>query len=102
MVKVLRNSDVKRIIAFIPPGHKHVRLYVEFDNEKYVLQEATIDAILRAYINIITHPTRKATELVVTHIKEKKQGYADYQHLETSRSEEEIISEINEILKGII
>ena len=97
MVKILRNSDVKRIIAFIPKGHKHVRLYIELENEKFIFQEATIDAILRAYINVITHPTKKAVELVVTNVKEKKEGYADYQHLETSRNEEEIILEMEKI-----
>jgi len=98
MVKIVKNSDVKRIIAYIPPKHKHVRLYIEFNNEKLVFQEATINAILRAYINVAFHPTRKVVELKLKKLTTRKPGYAEYQNIETDRTDEEILSELSKLL----
>ncbi len=98
-VKILRNRDVKRIVAFIPKGHKHVRMLIELENESFIIQEATIDAILRAYVNVITHPQRLATELKVEKLEVKKEGYAEHQHIESQRSEEEILKEMEELMK---
>lgn len=98
MVKIVKNSDVKRIIAYIPPKHKHIRIYIEFNDEHIIFQEATINAILRAYVNVAFHPFKKAIELRLKRIANRKPGYAEYQNIETDRSEEEIISELNNLL----
>lgn len=97
-VKVLRNADVKRIVMFIPPSHEHVRMYIETDELRLILQEATIAAIVRAYINIITHPRRKAIELLTTKIEERKRGYAEHQLLESDKDESQIIKDMEKIL----
>jgi hypothetical protein len=97
-IHIFRNSDVKRIIAFIPKGHRHIRLYIETGDKAYVFQEATIDAIIRAYINVVTHPTNKAVELVLHKIDNRKKGYAEYQHLESRRGDEQIINEMMEVV----
>lgn len=97
-VKIYRNEDVKRVVAFIPRGHKHVRVAIETDDGTFVLQEATVDAIVRAYVNVVTHPTRRASELALVELEERKEGYARHQHLETGRAEDEILNELEKLL----
>jgi len=99
-LKIYRNEDVRRIIAFIPPGHRHIRILIEFNDQRIVLQEATIAAIVRAYIDIATHPSRKAVEMISRKMdtNERKPSYAEHQLVETNRSEEDILKEVAEIL----
>jgi len=99
-VKIYKNQDVKRIIAFIPPSHRHVRLYIEFTDQKIVIQQATIDAIIRAYISVALHPQRKAIELIRRRLSrnERKEGFAEYQLVETLKKEEGIMCELDKLL----
>lgn len=94
-IRVYRNSDVMRVIGIIPEGHSHIRLIIEFNDQVIVLQEATVASIVRAYINIKTHPSRKAVELVCSRLNRdfKKVGYAEYQLIESSKAEGEILRE---------
>lgn len=94
-IKIYRNNDVMKIIGLIPPNHKHLRLAIFLKDQTIVLHEATVAAIVRAYINITTHPIRKAVEYVRTIVNKniKKSGYADDQFIETNKTEEEIIHE---------
>jgi len=92
---------VKRIIAFIPPEHLHLRLILELEDQIIVLHEATVAAITRAYIDITTHPLRKAVELERRFLGKdsgKKPFYARSQLLETNRLEKEIVDEALRIL----
>lgn len=99
-VKVYRNEDVKRIVAFIPPGHRHLRLLIELEDQVIVLQEASVAAIVRAYIDVVTHPSRKAVEMISKRMSgnERKPGYAEFQLVETDRSEDEVLREVSESL----
>lgn len=99
-VKTYRNEDVQRIIAFIPPGHQHIRLAIEFKDQIVILHEATVAAIVRAYIDIVSHPTRKAVELIQSFISERKPGYAKNQLIETGKSESEIIEYITKLIEN--
>ncbi len=99
-IKIYRNEDVQKIVAFIPPGHQHIRLAIEFRDQIVVLHEATVAAIVRAYIDIVTHPTRRAVELIQTSISERKIGYAKNQLIETTRSENEIIEYITKLMEN--
>ena len=93
-VKVYKNCDVLKVVGFIPPGHKHLRLAIVFSDQTIVLHEATVAAIVRAYIDVVTHPTRRAVEYVQKRFcGEQKHGYAEYQLVESGRSEDEIIDE---------
>ena len=100
-LKIYRNEDIVRIVAFIPPGHYHVRLLIETKDQIIVFQEATVAGIVRAYIDVVTHPIRKAIELKSTLIEKRvrKHGYAEYQLIESNRSEEEVLKEIEDIIK---
>ncbi|MET1101327.1 MAG: hypothetical protein ABWW69_02450 [Pyrodictiaceae archaeon] len=99
--RVYGNEEVKRIIAFIPPGHYHVRLILELADKTIILQEATVAAIVRAYASTALHPTKRATELVhrVLSPRDKKQGFASHQLVESSRREDEILEEATRILE---
>lgn len=91
--KVYRNEDVGRVIAFIPEGHAHVRLVLELKDQTVVLQEATVAAIVRAYVSVVTHPTRRAVELVRVKLAERKPTYAEHQLIESGRSESDVLAE---------
>lgn len=100
-LKVYRNSDILKIAAFIPPCHKHLRLAIVTKDQVIVLHEATVAAIVRAYIDITTHPIRRAVEY--THVKldknAKKQGYAEDQLIEVNEAESTIIDKWGKVLK---
>jgi hypothetical protein len=53
-VRVYPNEKVRRVVAAIPPGHKHVRLVIELEDQTIVLQEAAAAAIARAYVDVVT------------------------------------------------
>jgi len=94
-LKIYRNSDVLKIVGFIPPGHRHMRLVIVLEDQVIVLQEATVAAIVRAYIDIVSHPTRKAVEYTQVKLDKdaRKSGYAEYQLIEGSKSEDQVIYE---------
>jgi hypothetical protein len=98
--KIYRNEDVKRIVAFVPPGHMHVRIYIEFTDQSIIPQEATVSAIIRAFVNVSHHPIRRAYELVNVKLEDRKYGYAEYQLIETPRSDEEVLRDVMELYEA--
>ncbi len=100
-VRVYPNEAVRRVIAFIPGGHLHVRLVLELEDQTIILQEATVAAIVRAYASVALHPTRRAVELASRRLGrgERKPFYAEWQLLETGRSEEEVLREAEGLLE---
>jgi len=102
LIKVLRNEDIMRIIAFIPPGHMHTRLMIIFKNgEVLILQHATVDAIIRAFTSVSLHPIRRVFELIGKYVpkNQRKLGFAEWQLIESDRSEDEILAEALELLE---
>ncbi len=100
-VKIYRNADIKRVIAYIPPGHVHTRVLIETkDGNIIVFQEATIAGIVRAYVNVALHPQRHAIELISKTLwpGEKKHGFARNQLVEADKSEQEILGELKNII----
>ncbi len=99
-VKIYRNSDVEAIIAGIPRGHYHIRMMLVFKNQAIVLHEATIAAIVRAYIDIITHPLRRAVVMYRRRLTEKKHGYAQDQLIEVDKiNQDEVVDFLTRLLK---
>jgi len=99
-VRVIKTDGVTRVVAFIPPGHRHTRILIELKSgEKLIFQQATIDGIIRAYASVALHPSRKAFELTLKRLgtKERKEGFAKWQLVESGRSEDEIMEDIMEI-----
>jgi hypothetical protein len=100
---VYSNDCVERVLAFVPPGHLHMRLIVEFcDGRAIVLHEAAVAGIVRAYVNVALHPSRRALELksVLMEKGELKRGYSRWQLIETRRDEEELLREGVEALSS--
>jgi hypothetical protein len=99
-IKTYRNEDIMRIMTGIPgKNHKHLRTIVETEDEFLIFQEATIAAIVRAYIAVKNDPCRESVELRGEFPVNIKPGYAKWQLLETKKPENELLEEIEEIME---
>lgn len=80
---LLSNEDVTRILAEIPQGHHHLRTTLTLaDGTAITLQEATVAAMVRAYVAVKTDPVRRRVELEGRRVAGRKDGYAEWQLLE--------------------
>lgn len=80
---IIRNEDIKELIAEIPEGHRHLRTTIRFqDGTELVFQEAAVANIVRAYIRVRTHPLTKKIVLKGKTLAERKEGYAEWQLVE--------------------
>mgnify|MGYP000436382137 CR=1 FL=1 len=80
---VLRNEDIAEIVAEIPEGHRHLRTTVTLvDGSSFTFQEATMAALMRAYVSVKTDPQRQRVVLKGRRLAERKEGYAEWQLLE--------------------
>ena len=103
MIKVLKNEDVAKVIAFIPPGHVHTRLMIILKSgDILILQHATVDGIIRAFTSVSLHPTRRAFELVCKYIPKdkRKPSFAEWQLVESGRNESDILNEVARFLEN--
>ncbi len=83
MTMLIRNEDIKELIAEIPEGHKHLRTTIVLqDGTEFVLQEAAIANLVRAYIMVKTHPVKRNVTLKGKSLSERKDGYAEWQLVE--------------------
>ncbi len=97
-IQIFRNRDVEELMIGVPEGHMHLRLILKIRGRYYVLQEATVAAIVRGYINIKTHPSKKAVKMMGRKLQDRKAGYAEHQLVEVDADDEEIINEISRII----
>jgi hypothetical protein len=66
-----------------PEGHRHLRTVLRLeDGEELELQEATVAALVRAYVAIKTDPRRSRVRLRGRELIERKSGFAEWQLLE--------------------
>jgi len=66
-----------------PEGHLHLRITITLkDGKSMTLQEATMANLVRAYINVKTHPVRTKIRLTGSSVEERKNGFAEWQMLE--------------------
>ena len=93
-----RNSDIKSITTGRPRGHRHIRTILETEAGSFVFQEATVAAIVRAYINIKTHPQIEAVKLTGKETANRKKGYASYQLLEEDLNIEDLRKDMSRII----
>ncbi len=85
---MIKNIEVVRVIAEIPPGHRHLRTTVILaDGTEMVFQEATIANIVRAYIGVKTHPKTRRIELTGKLLEERKDGFAEWQLVEEGQGQ---------------
>lgn len=86
---VFRNEDVQSIVVEIPEGHKHIRTTITLvDGTSLTFQEATIANLVRAYITVLTHPTKKRVVLSARLLPTRKEHYAPWQLLEEERAQD--------------
>ncbi len=80
---IIHNEDIIEITAEIPEGHKHMRTTIILqDGTEFVLQEAAIANLVRAYIMVKTHPVKRKVTLKGKSLAERKDGYAEWQLVE--------------------
>ena len=99
-VKIYSNDKVKEIIAAIPKDH-HLRLALVLADQVIVLHEATVAAIVRAYVSIALHPSRRGVWFSGKYMgsSERKHGFARYQIIEDmDYNEEDAVKAIMEML----
>jgi hypothetical protein len=79
----------------VPDGHQHLRARIETAaGDVITLQEATLAALARAYLQITTHPTLQAVELRAEAVAIRKDGFAEFQLLDTTTPEDEVRKEL--------
>ena len=80
----IRNEDVASITVEIPEGHHHLRSTLLLtDGTELTLQEATVSNLVRAFLGVKTHPTRRRISLEGCEVTEGiKHGFARWQLLE--------------------
>lgn len=86
---IIHNEDLKELIIEVPEGHKHLRTRLILNDTEIILQEATVANLVRAYITVKTHPVIKRVVLKGQKIKERKEGYAEWQLIEEDISRRE-------------
>ncbi len=80
---IIHNEDIRELRAEIPDGHRHLRTTMILqDGTELVFQEAAIASLVRAYVNVKTHPLRNNITLKGKKIAERKDGYAEWQLVE--------------------
>jgi hypothetical protein len=80
---IIRNEDVRELIAEVPEGHRHLRITLFLtDGTEVVFQEATIANLVRAYVTVKTHPTKGRVALKGRKVDHGKDGYAPWQLIE--------------------
>jgi len=81
--RVVRNEAVAEVVVEVPEGHQHLRTTLRLtDGTEFVLQEATVANLVRAYVAVKTHPSRTAVRLVGRRVEDRKAGYAEWQLVE--------------------
>jgi hypothetical protein len=83
--RILKTSDIVAAEIAVPPGHRHLRctLYLR-SGEEFVLPEAALAALARAFVTVKTHPCRRSLRLVGRELAagEGKMDFASWQLLE--------------------
>ncbi len=101
-IKVIRNQDVKRLLVGTPSRNEDIYAIFELDNEFLIFQSATIHNLERGFDWVYQHPKLTSIEMVTHKLaeKERKEGYEEYQLLETSKAEKDVQKEIDALFKN--
>jgi hypothetical protein len=82
---IVSNEEVKSVIVEIPDGHRHLRTTIVLqDGREFTFQEATIANLVRAYINVKTHPVHTGVRLTGQRMTVRKDDFAEWQLLESN------------------
>ncbi len=103
-IKQIKDSEIKRIILGAPTGKGRIRLFIETkEGDILVFEEGIMQNISRAYVWIGNHPKVYALEMQYSMLTEevKKWGHKKDQFIESSKPQEEIQKEIDEIFSRL-
>jgi hypothetical protein len=79
----IRNEDIQEVTVGIPEGHRHIRTCIILrDGTEFVLREAAMANILRAFVTVKTHPAKTSVRLRGKKMEQRKKGYAEWQLVE--------------------
>ncbi len=85
---LLRNRGVRRVLVGVPEGASSVSARIETaSGDVITLQESTLAALARSYLQVTTHPTVRAVELVATAVTDRKDGFGEVQLLDAGTNE---------------
>jgi hypothetical protein len=94
---LLRNRGVRRVLVGVPEGAASVSARIETaSGDVITLQESTLAALARSYLQVTTHPTVRAVELVATAVTERKDGFGEVQLLDAGTDEGSVRRELAE------
>jgi hypothetical protein len=71
---------------------------MELSDGLIVLHEATVENLVRAFVEVEMHPFRRAIVLEGRELERRKEGYSKYQLLEVEMSDEEVEDLITRML----
>ncbi|MCO4770138.1 MAG: hypothetical protein KDA24_08925 [Deltaproteobacteria bacterium] len=92
---LLRNRGVRRVLVGVPEGEERVAARIETaSGDVITLQEPTLAALARAYLQVTTHPTLRGVELVATAVSERKDGFGEVQLLDGGSPESAVRAEL--------
>ena len=92
---LLRNRGVRRVLVGVPEGGDSLAARIETaSGDVITLQEPTLAALARAYLQVTTHPTVRAVELVATAVHDRKDGFDEVQLLDSGATEAEVQGEL--------
>ena len=75
-IMITSNEEVIRVVVDIPEKHWHLRTTIVLqDGWEFTFQEATITNLVRAYINIKTHPANSTICLIGQRLLTRKDDF---------------------------
>jgi len=101
-VRLIRNQDVRRLLVGTPSSDEDICAIFELKDEFLVFQSATVHNLERGFDWVYQHPKLTSIEMVTHRLskKERKEGYEEYQLLETSKTEKDVQKEIDALFKN--
>ncbi len=101
-IRVIRNQDVMRLLVGTPSRNEDIYAVFELKDEFLVFQSATIHNLERGFDWVYQHPKLTSIEMVTHRLRkgERKEGYEEYQLLETTKTEKDVQKEIDALFKN--
>jgi hypothetical protein len=94
-----RLEEITECYLAVPRGHRHLRLALRYGDQVLILPEAVVAAIARGYVDILTHPQRRAVAFRLLKLDERKEGFAEFQLLESPEEEATIAAHLARLLE---
>ena len=92
----IRKRGTSRLVVGVPQGQEeNISARIETsDGDVIVLREATLAALVQAYMDVFTHPTTNALELEAAATPSSEAGPGNYQLVPGNTSEEQLRREL--------